>query len=133
MRKQITEEQMAREVQRAKRFNDIAFIITVLLAVMIALVALYSRWQHTFSSRRWKDNPDKRSNMVYSLLQKETLYAMERKGVIELLGYDQHHAISSAPNELTYYLGSVKNPSGDRWLILELKDDIVDRYYFRVK
>ena len=133
MRKQLTEEQMAQEVQRAKRFNDIAFLITIILAVVIAIVSLYSRWQHTFSTRRWKDSPEKRSNMVYSLLQKETLYGMERNNIIELLGYDQHHAISNAPNELTYYLGSVNNPSGDRWLILEMKNDIVNQYYFRIK
>ena len=133
MRKPITEEQMALEVRRAKRFNDIAFVVTVLLAVIIALAALYSHWQHTFSPRRWKDSPEKRSNMVYSLLQKEKLYGMERSNVVELLGYDQHHTDSSASNELTYYLGSVKNPSGDHWLILELKDDIVEQYYFRIK
>lgn len=133
MRKPITEEQMAREIRRAKRFIDTAFALTVLLAIVITIALLCFHWQHSFSSKRWKNHPQQRGDMVYSLLTQNKLYGMQRAEVTDLLGYDQHYSYSAEPDQLTYYLGAVTDPAGDRWLILKLENDAVESYSIRTK
>lgn len=40
MRKPLSNEEMQREVARAKRFNDIAFVITVILTIVAVATLL---------------------------------------------------------------------------------------------
>ena len=36
MRRPLTEEEMAREIRRAKRFNTVAFIVTLVVVLLLA-------------------------------------------------------------------------------------------------
>lgn len=128
MHKPMTEEKMALEIRRAKRFNDIAFAVTIIFAA--ALIFFLCRFQRytTFSPRRWKTDQTHRSYMMESLLSQHKLYNMEKDKLIDLLGYDQHKWDSDRKNQLTYYLGTSAATGADRWFIVELQADRVSRY-----
>ena len=127
MRTQMSDAQMQEEIRKAKRFNDIAFIVTMVLTAASLVLIITAHAYFSFTPRRWKSAPNARKYMVYSLLKKNKLCGMQKNEIYNLLGYDQHKWNSQA-NTLTYYLGASRNHTGEMWLVCQLENDTVKSY-----
>ena len=131
MRKALSEDDMKREVRKAKIANYTIFII--LLAVLLATVVVYFayRHQHTFHSERWLQEPDERTDMIDNLLQNYEIIGLTETEVLSLLGpHDNDQGAFNADNRYVYYLGPERGlfSIDSEWLLIDFINGAVSDY-----
>ncbi len=127
-----------KEMRKAKRVNYIAFgvAIVVILGIIIAgaiasnAITVYNR-NHTFSTSKWLDDPEKRTAIVDDLLKKHELVGMTEEEVIALLGENNNnYGAFNADDRYVYYMGPDRAFGIDcEWLILDFTDGIVSKTF----
>lgn len=129
----MNESELSRLIRRAKRWNY--FFLAILLFLLCSFF-IY-KYQHTFTSEKWINNPNNRVQIVDDMLKKNNLVGMNITEIKLLLGEETHEGSQSSfkisnnsldPNStLTYYLG-VDYMDGV-WLVISYdKDDIITSY-----
>lgn len=129
MHRQAKETAIPAEVRKAKRFIDIAFVISLCLALVLILFLFHLHCSTTFSAKRWKNQQEHRYGMLPQLLGEHRLYQMHKDELIALLGYDQHKWDSNRADQLTYYLGLDPITQKENWLMINLHSNRVASYY----
>ena len=122
---------MKREVRRARIANYTIFAI--LLAILFAIIIGYFiyRYQHTFHSDRWLNEPSERTDMVGNLLQNYKIIGLTESEVLSLLGpHDNDQGAFNADNRYVYYLGPERGlfSIDSEWLLIDFIDGIVSDY-----
>ena len=122
------------ERDKAERQSRIIVRVFSVIAIALIVFAGMYKYQHTFSSNNWANNPDDRYKMVDNLFEKHNLIGMHETDVIALLGEeDSDRSLFKITRKefpldttLVYYLGV--DFMDDQWLILSLKDEVVYEY-----
>lgn len=124
----MTEEEMERSVRRGKVFNYTAFGILMTLLLFAGIGLLKHHDNHTFTTEKWRNNPDGRMQILQDLLEKQPLVGMTRDEVISLLGPGEQQTSFAGKMEgtqegdlLVYSLGV--DLMDVQWLILHVKAD----------
>ena len=126
---------MENEAKRAKRGIIIAFSVLVCILLVIAVIFIMYRSQHTFSQEKWLSNASERYMIVDDMLEKHPLIGISEDNVIALLGAEDGDGQSSFklsdknyPPETTlvYYLGV--DYMDDMWLIISTDNGTVTEY-----
>ena len=131
MRKALTEDNMKREVRKAKIANYIIF--TIFLAFLLAIIVGYLtyRHQHTFYSDRWLNEPSERTDMIDNLLQNYEIVGLTETEVLSLLGpHDNAQGAFNANNRYVYYLGPERGlfSIDSEWLLIDFTNGVVSDY-----
>lgn len=130
----MTEEEMIREVRRARRANYIVFGIFAALFAAAAIGWAAYKYQHAFTPEKWIENPDQRVKIVDSLLSKYELAGMREQEVIDLLGGPGgKDACYQSEDCLVYYLGAERGfiSIDSEWLVIAVQDGVVCDYEIR--
>ena len=131
MRKVLSEDEMKREVRKARIINYTVFAI--LLAILLTSIVGYFvyRYQHTFHSDRWLNEPSERTDMIDSFLQNHELIGLTEADVLSLLGpNDSSSGAFSADDRYVYYLGPERGlfSVDSEWLLIDFSDGVVSDY-----
>lgn len=131
MHNTLSEDDMKREVRRARIANYTIFAI--LSAILFAIIIGYFiyRYQHTFHSDRWLNKPSERTDMVGNLLQNYKIIGLTESEVLSLLGpHDNDQGAFNADNRYVYYLGPERGlfSIDSEWLLIDFIDGIVSDY-----
>lgn len=129
-----------RDYQGKRKTHRVVVIISMVAIIFFAVMLFYN-YQHTFSSEKWKSEPEKREFIVQDLLKKYELIGMSENEVIELLGDEDEKGSQQSSfkgdntyyppdSTLVYYIG--KDFVDGRWLVLSLSRGIVNRISFGV-
>ena len=95
-----------KEMRKATRINYIAFGILVVVVLGIIIVSAVYYWNHTFSTSKWLNNPEKRTAIVDNLLEEHELVGMTEADVIALLGEPNNdYGYFNADDRYVYYMG----------------------------
>ncbi|MCP4583288.1 MAG: hypothetical protein GY839_16895 [candidate division Zixibacteria bacterium] len=111
----------------------IIFAPAFYLIVMIGWIFLASYCpSNEFSSLEWRNNPEKRIELIDDLVDSKKLDGLTEEKVIELLGkpVDSGRGFYRTENEITYYLGPERGliRIDSEWLSILIKDGKVDSY-----
>ena len=110
----------------------IAFGILVVVALAIIIASVVYHQNHTFSTPKWLNNPEKRTAIVDNLLEQHKLVGMAEADVIALLGEpNNNYGYFNADNRYVYYMGAERGliSIDSEWLILDFKDGIVSESF----
>ena len=121
-----------KEIRKVKRINYIAFGILVVVALAIIIASVVYHQNHTFSTPKWLNNPEKRTAIVDNLLEQHKLVGMVEADVIALLGEPNNdYGYFNADNRYVYYMGAERGliSIDSEWLILDFKDGIVSESF----
>ena len=121
-----------KEIRKVKRINYIAFGILVVVALAIIIASVVYHQNHTFSTPKWLNNPEKRTAIVDNLLGQHKLVGMAEADVIALLGEPNNdYGYFNADNRYVYYMGAERGliSIDSEWLILDFKDGIVSESF----
>ncbi len=123
-------------IPRKKNWRKYAFV--ALIAFLFLFIAIY-KYNHTFSSDRWKMYPEKRGMMLQDLLETYSLIGMSEGKVVSLLGNEDLSQQSSFKGDQTYYppettlVYFVKDDLLESvWMIITLEDGLVKNINFGV-
>ncbi len=102
------------------------------------LAMLWCKDQRTFSSERWKNEPNRREQMVRNLLNEYDLLGMSEYDVIELLGEEDRQQSSFKGDQnyyppestLVYFIG--KDLMEGRWLVVSFENGLVEKAFIGV-
>lgn len=122
---------MIREVQKAKIWNYTIFIILSLLLLAITIGYFTYRYQHSFHSDRWLNEPSKRTDMIDDLLQNHEIVGLTETEVLSLLGpHDNAQGVFDADDRYVYYLGPERGlfSVDSEWLLIDFINGIVSDY-----
>lgn len=106
--------------------------------IFFLVAMLWCEKEQTFSSERWKNEPEKREQMVRSLLNEYNLVGMSEDDVKALLGEEDRQQSSfkgdqnyySPESTLVYFIG---NDLLDwRWLVVVFEDGLVEKTFIGV-
>ncbi len=121
-----------KEIRKVKRINYIPFGILVVVALAIIIASVVYHQNHTFSTPKWLNNPEKRTAIVDNLLEQHKLVGMAEADVIALLGEPNNdYGYFNADNRYVYYMGAERGliSIDSEWLILDFKDGIVSESF----
>ncbi|MDD2498466.1 MAG: hypothetical protein PHT78_03865 [Desulfitobacteriaceae bacterium] len=110
------------EIKKTKKILFmIYFIVLAIIVVAVAGIFLY-KYQHTFTTEKWIEDPKKRVNLVDDLLAKYDLVGMTEEEILALLGEDSgDNAYYQDDNNFVYYLGDERGliSIDSEWLIVK--------------
>ncbi len=102
-----------------------------LLIIGIVLLFIFCRniLIHSFSTERWKKNPENRVDMVDDLLEKYELMGMTKEEIVLLLGEATDTEYFKTENNMVYYLGPERGwiRIDSEWLVLEIQEHRVSK------
>lgn len=127
----MTDEELKKEIRKAKRFNYTVFTILIIGILLCTVWGIRYKYQHTFSTSKWIENPHERVNIVDDMLLKNDLIGKTKQEIIALLGEESGKKISSAKeNSFAYYLGDERRliSIDSEWLIITFADGFVSDY-----
>lgn len=121
-----------------KKKYKIAFFITL----TIVLLLFYNNYTHTFSQKKWAENPKERYKITSDLLENYNIIGLKKYELIELLGDDYiknvnyfSEKIYNKPfdlnNNVVYYIGN--DILEAMYIIFHMENDIVTGYSFGAK
>jgi hypothetical protein len=124
--------------RKKKSFWILSCTSTILLSLASPYILLFAALfqsgtsERPFDSARWQNIPDKRTEMVDDLIEKQLLDNLTEDQVIELLGEplkDNPYFVSTG-RDMIYHLGQERNPLGvdSEWLLVWLDDNKVSKY-----
>jgi len=122
---------MKKQVQKAKIANYTIFSILLIFLIGIAIGYFVYRYQHTFSSDKWLNEPNQRTNIIDDLLQNYKLVGMTETEVLSLLGsHNNDYGYLNANNRFVYCLGPERGlfSIDSEWLLIDFTDGIVSDY-----
>ncbi len=125
----MTEEEIRKQIIRAKRFNYTVFAIFMIIAVLIGISVIRYKIQHEYSPLKWAKNPSDRVEIVNDMLSENELKGMTKAEVIDLLGKESDRNSKGTEDTLIYYLGVERGLSSDsEWLKIYFADERVSDY-----
>ena len=86
MHKVLSEDDMKREVRKAKIANYTIFAVVLAFLLAIIVGYLVYRYQHTFHSDKWLNEPSERTDMIDNLLHNYEIVGLTETEVLSLLG-----------------------------------------------
>ena len=116
------------ELRAIKRRTYIPFAILVFLVVCLILAACVWKYQHTFTTEKWLENPGERTKIVDNLLENHALVGMTQEEILTLLGEDDaEYGYFSEENQWVYYMGMERGliSIDSEWLLLNFQDGVV--------
>ena len=116
-------EKYASEIKKIKRQNYLIFGLFVGLLLVVILAGITYQYRRSFSTSKWKNNPEERTKIVDDLLSDHEL--------IELLGENNNdYGYFNEPDRYVYYLGPERGfiSIDSEWLILDFADGVVVDY-----
>ncbi|MBD5162795.1 MAG: hypothetical protein HDT14_12460 [Oscillibacter sp.] len=125
----MDEETMRKEVEKAKRWNTIIFVIFAAIFVLLLAAVCVLKYQHAFSPAKWAGDRESRYKIVSSMLERNQLIGMTEADVIRLLGGEDAGGQTSfkisrdyfpPESTLVYYLGV--DYMDNNWLVISLDD-----------
>ncbi|MGI6065382.1 MAG: hypothetical protein ACOYI2_02695 [Bacillota bacterium] len=117
-----------KEIKKTKKVLFMIYFIMLAIIVMVAASVFYYKYQHTFTTEKWIEDPKKRVNLVDDLLAKYDLVGMTEKEIIALLGTDSgENAYYQDDHNFVYYLGDERGliSIDSEWLIVKFSHGIV--------
>lgn len=131
MRKALSEDDVKREVRKAKIANYTIFVIFLAFLLAIIVGFFVYRYQHTFRPDRWLNEPSERTDMIDNLLQNYEIVGLTESEVLSLLGpNDNAQGAFNADNRYVYYLGPERGlfSIDSEWLLIDFVNGIVSDY-----
>ncbi|SMC56276.1 hypothetical protein [Papillibacter cinnamivorans] len=131
----MTEEEMLREVTRARRANIVIFCVFAALFAAAAIGWFVYRHQHTFTQEKWMNRPEHRVDIVDDMLAKYRVIGMTEEEITALLGGDDGKYARYSPEEdsIVYYLGPERGlfSIDSEWLVITFRSGAVSDYTVR--
>lgn len=124
-------EKYASEIKKIKRQNYLIFGLFVGLLLVVILAGITYQYRRSFSTSKWKNNPEERTKIVDDLLSDHELIGMQESDIIELLGENNNdYGYFNEPDRYVYYLGPERGfiSIDSEWLILDFADGVVVDY-----
>lgn len=129
---------MKRNTKESQQFVYTFSVILLVLCFVILLSVLWLIQKHTFSSEKWKKNPETRKHIVADLMNKYDLQSMSEADVIQLLGEEDRQQTSfkgdrtyyPPDSTLVYYLG--EDFMDSRWMMISFDGGGVVKVSFGV-
>lgn len=126
---------------KVNKRNKIIIVIICIIAIAIGLLLIVNKEAHTFSSAKWRQNPEKRNLIVTDLLNRYELIGMPECEIIRLLGEEDKRGsrlsrfkgdLSIYPPEdnLVYSLGRNWSGLDEIWFILSIENGAVSKITF---
>lgn len=131
MRKALSEDDIKREVRKAKIANYTIFAIFLTFLLTIVVGYFTYRYQHTFYSDRWLNEPHERTDMIDNLLQNHEIIGLTKAEVLSLLGpYDNAQGAFNTDDRYVYYLGPERGliSIDSEWLLIDFTNGVVSDY-----
>ena len=116
------------EIKKTKKILFMIYFIVLAIIAMAAAGIFLFRYQHTFTTEKWTEDPKKRVNLVDDLLAKYDLVGMTKEEILALLGTDSgENAYYQGDNDFVYYLGDERGliSIDSEWLIVKFSRGIV--------
>ena len=128
--------------KKVSPFKKIGFWITSIITSGLALLIIpYILFiisfgnpypSEEFNSNIWKNNEEKRIELIDNLMDKKLLDGLTKNELIELLGepIEKTGYFKNSGRDMIYYLGAERHPFGvdSKWLLIWLENDIVNKY-----
>ena len=129
----MTEFEMKKQVQKAKRFNYTVLAIIMLMAIFVVVWTISQKYNHTFSTSKWIEYPNKRVEIVDDMLAENVLIGKTAEEIFTLLGQIKGNDYVQNKNTIVYYLGDERGliSIDSEWLILTFKDGLVSNVSFK--
>jgi len=106
-------------------------VIICIIGSILVLRIGYAAWSHSFSTEKWKSDPENRTKIVDDLLNDYQLVGMAKAEVLSLLGNDNNTDYFLQDNRLVYYLGAERGliSIDSEWLVIDFTNEIVADYF----
>ncbi|MFB0919488.1 MAG: hypothetical protein QMB62_01190 [Oscillospiraceae bacterium] len=125
----MTEEDIRKQIKRAKRFNYTVFVIFTIIAVIIGVSVIKYEVRHEYSPSKWAKSPSHRIEIVNDMLSETEMKGMTKAQVIALLGKESDSNANDTEDTMTYYLGVERGLTSDsEWLKIYFTDGRVSNY-----
>lgn len=127
----MTEEEIKKQIKKAKRFNYSVFAIFVIIAVILGISLIKYKLQREFSTSRWIANPSERVDMIDDMLSENELVGKTKEEIISLLGNDNGDDGPDREGDIkVYYLGDEPGlvSIDSAWLVIAFSDGVVSGF-----
>lgn len=129
MKKIPSDEHIAKEIRRIKIIGRSILGACFLIGILLMVVKGIDQYNHTFTTEKWIENPEQRTQMVTDMLGHHQLIGMTELELRVLLGEnDNDYGYFNDEGNWVYYLGAQWLGPDSEWLVINVKEGIVTDY-----